>query len=839
MQHAPAVNVKVFSRDFAADRKSYTLTDITSSCDFHFFSPYKNVGSRLDSCISVDNTGLITPLSLGITFLYIIYQETIGSDVYNHYQIARVQVHDDILGWWFGNKSLTVPMDNTIAHTQPSLYGVFSDDAAAGTDLVGDITGHGYVSLTPADNTIIALDAHGRGRLRGIKEGATTLNGNFLGINASIPVKVTDYKKNRTHLKRVKFNGPAADMHNILFLAEGFDTSTDDRERFDKLVTNATEKLFSSSSHSPYGLLKDSFNVWKAFEPSTEGFLTLAPRINDEDAALNGTTLITKGYPVPYEYNASSDDDEKNKYKISEFVRKVGLPLRNESRSAADLKALWQSQSLDHLDIAKISDRVIAVWKKQKSLGILEANDTFFGLYLGQRPADKRSDFDLNSSVLPPLTDDPANPALAPYVKRIYEWFRLYPSRTISPDPRRHPPELYAGNLENFGNSTLAYIGSLHDSDNAGLNVGQQWQPDPLGANFIKSRGLIAVICKEVLTGGTNMNALTMTANTLNRNHSVEFEYTNTAVKKVLKRKYKNFGFFGYSIDEEDVINTISHEFGHSFNLNDEYEEFPGDARDGEGDSFDNLASISSIFLNAGTYRNDRLIEPDKIKWFDLLRIELSASFIKDSEVSGGDMKIYIDPANISLWTAAKAANKTAYVRKRDITARGQQLPFKHGDDYYLVNLDIGTINEAAGTILVGGLEMPVNVPVFPKGSLLFIPKRDDSNNLMFVVEKPVLDFIKSSHQPLNQDTNHTDISTDQDVPVSIPNYKAPCKSYKIIGAFEGGSSYPGLTYRPSGQCKMRNSGSGEFCFVCKYLIVNRVNGTLLSKLEEEYPKGK
>jgi hypothetical protein len=50
---------------------------------------------------------------------------------------------------------------------------------------------------------------------------------------------------------------------------------------------------------------------------------------------------------------------------------------------------------------------------------------------------------------------------------------------------------------------------------------------------------------------------------------------------------------------------------------------------------------------------------------------------------------------------------------------------------------------------------------------------------------------------------------------------------------------YTGMQYRPAGACKMRDNkntgGEGEFCFVCKYLIVNRVDPGMHDVLDHRY----
>jgi hypothetical protein len=61
---------------------------------------------------------------------------------------------------------------------------------------------------------------------------------------------------------------------------------------------------------------------------------------------------------------------------------------------------------------------------------------------------------------------------------------------------------------------------------------------------------------------------------------------------------------------------------------------------------------------------------------------------------------------------------------------------------------------------------------------------------------------------------------------------------------YEGAAGFAGAAYRPAGQCKMRSSeakpekGEGEFCFVCKWLIVNNVDPGLHALLDKRFYPG-
>jgi len=829
----PPFRLRVASRDLVHPANmQYKLDDVTSTCTFDLFAPYNPpgpVGNRLEQFVNIDATGLVTPIKVGINLL----QVRLG----NAYIVARIQVHDTIQDWWYGNASITTAKDAAFAHAQPSIYALFSDDPSK-TDLVGDITGHGYVPLTPSDPTFFTVNADGR--LQGLKEGVDqTLSGTFLGKTKTLKVKIVDYGKARTTLQYVQIPdvNHLDTMHNMLFLGEGFREGQADRDLFDKIVTKVVDELLTKPRHAPYNLLQGSFNVWKAYEPSTQHCVTCGYRVNDVEVG-----SLVKGNFIPYPNSVSKD---KNVYAVDELVRLVGLPLRGESRSTADLKTLWASQSLQRLDPStnswvnnfdpgRVDDDVVAAWKAQTSVGILEARDTFFGLYLGARPGDRLSS--ASNPVLPPAHDNPGDANLAPFVHRMYEWFDTGAARVMVPDPRRHPPELQAGNVENLGNSMWAYIKNLKSPFAPDPNVGEQWVPDPAGAVFKRSRGLIALITNDAMDGGANINRLTITTTTLNSRTIVAFEYAGSGTEKIMRRTPPD------STDEstDEIINTVAHEFGHSFHLDDEYEEFVGDQPNGPGGVYDNRCVLSEVNLDAG-FLVDRNIDPDKVKWFDLPRIELSDTLVRDSEDDGGSLLVMLDKRFIPRWVEAKAQNKKAYLRKLEPAPDGQQLPFPVGDSHYLVNLDIEKVNVADGTILLGGGELPPSpIPVFPAGSLLFLPKRDASDNLVFIVEKKVIDALKSTHLPLNKDTDTQHLNRDADDPVDIPNFKPPCKSYKLVGLYEGAGRWTGMMYRPAGQCKMRDEADGEFCHLCKYLIVNRVdpgNHALMDK--KYYPTAK
>ncbi len=805
----------------------YTLDPITNTCTPRYFAPHATVGSRLDHFVDVDvNAGTITALGVGTNLLIL---ETADS-----YIVMRIQVHQDILAWWFGNEKITTALDINLAHSQPSLYAMFSDDATdIGTDRVGDITGHGFVALTSSKEEIFTVDkTYDTGRLKGLLEGEAVLTGSFLAINESIPVKVIDYTKTRNILEPVKASdlSKATDMHNILFVAEGF--TVDDEAKFDQIVTKVSVDLFMKSRHEPFGTLSSSFNVFKAFTASNDRLVTCGFQVAD-----NEVPQLAKGSPIPYEYNVSEAH-----YSLSELVRRVGLPMRGEERSKKKLVGLWNSQGLDNFDDLKISGKLVKAWQNSHSLGFLETRDTFFGMILGSRWADQES---ASGTPVPLVTNDDNSVELQALLKRAYEFYSgKDAARTISMDPRRHPAELLYG--DGRATSFMDFVGGLKASLIPEQALGLGWVP---GNSFKKSRGLIAMISNEYMDAGTNTNNLTITANSINEYsllNAAPVVNANVNIKKLRRvvpanNVPANSGAIDLSPKFSAIVDVVAHEFGHSFNLNDEYEEYveyPQFAQDSltstvqnpnSFDSYDNVESLEALFsdVNFRTSGN-REIDPSKLKWKILPRIKLSAKLAAVTQMSAGNIEVTIDSREANGWEAIRVAGDEVHLRRIMIQASGQQLPLSITAKDHLIGLTIVSVDESNGTIVLSSASALMPPLSFPEGSSLYVPLKI-AGAIQNVIEDKVFSELVSSKLPLNKDTDTSAVSYKADFPRKIKNFKPPCQSARLVGLFEGAARWTGLVYRPAGTCKMRSStGSeeehGEFCYVCKWLITNRVD---------------
>ncbi|MFD7641958.1 hypothetical protein ACFV4P_15020 [Kitasatospora sp. NPDC059795] len=819
----PPLTVTLAAREEAVPATNgFTLTPVPpAQCSFEFFAPFNGKGHRFEGLPTYDSaTGRITATTPGV----FLFQAHTG----NQYMVGRLQVHRSVVGWWFGNDSITTALDTAVAHAQPSLYAKFSDDAGTGTDLIGDITGHGYVQLVPADARQLAVSP--TGRLRGVlptQPGTPwVLSGLFPGLGGAqlLNVWVVDYAADHALSWEMGGGDPAAltDRHNVLFLAEGF--RDQDRARFDEIVSRAIHELFEKPAHEPYGMLRGSFNAFKSFTASQQHTLTCGYRVAAGTERIEAGQAKGTGFPIP-----TNSIGGGPRYTLEELVRRVGLPMRGDGRTG--LVATWQAQDLD-IDPAKIDDDLINAWKQHQSVGILHARDTFFGLRLGGRPADRFSG--TGPAAKPDAADAVGDPVVKAFVARVYEFYRTRSSRNLTLDPRRHPPELYMNPSElNPANTLLRYVRSLKITGSTAA-VGTVWQPDD--QQFQPSRGLIALIANDDMDGGTNFNIRTVTAQTVNAVLGLPYVYANATDKRELRRDPPDI-----QPNFDEVVHTVSHEFGHSFNLLDEYEEFRGDGgpdEDQPGDLVgDNVSRLGFLRVAAAP---DRHIDPAKVKWFQLPRISTAAVLLADSTnvtspVQG--IKLSVGTRNLAEWQQAKTLFSEVRLRSFGIAPGGRQLPLATDAAHYLEGLIVGQVLPGEGAIILTRAGS-APFPTFVKGSIAFVPLKDKQHQPLLVVEPEVLTFLQNNRSPLNQDPDHDNTNPNEDNPVDIPDFSAPCKSARTIGIFEGAATFAGGHYRPSGRCKMRLET--DFCHVCAWLIVNRVDPSFHALLDRKfYPESK
>lgn len=336
---APGLALRVVRQQSSSDlTRPYQLTTLPlaqdpqspDGCVFDWFRPYDTPGTRLNDKPTlvpgdgVKTTAVVTQATPGIY----LFQLRVGPQ----YLVGRLQVHQRAVSWWFGNDEALTTLRDPIAHAQPSIYAKFSEDDT-GVDLVGDITGHGYVKLTESDRTVFTVSADDR--LLGLKEASDpdptklpTVTGAWPGLNDTdspnhhLPVRVVDLStvKHAVDVVRPTTLENFTAKENIVFLAEGF--TRNDEERFNSVVQQVAEEIFTKPRHEPYPTLKDNFNVFKVFTPSAQQTVTCGFSVKDVKSP--GVKL---GTPLPIEFTVSGSNSP---YNMMQLIGLVGLPRRNK-----------------------------------------------------------------------------------------------------------------------------------------------------------------------------------------------------------------------------------------------------------------------------------------------------------------------------------------------------------------------------------------------------------------------------------------------------------------------------------------------------------------------------
>jgi hypothetical protein len=873
--------------------RGYLYSEVTSACQFDFFPIGQNI-------VTLNGTSLV-PSNKGVAFMQIRFHD--ASEY--HYLIVRISVHNTFEGWWFGNDKFSVFRDDVFAHGQPSIYALFENDE------VGDITGHNYVTLTSNDPSKIEIANVAtkpyRGRIRGVAVGDGSITGRTPAKQRSLNVKILEFAVNNNPiLKRVQVDQTLApkQKHNMLFIGEGFTDET----KFNEVVSRTTHDLFDLDRHQPYKLLKDDINVWSAFQKS------------EEEGITSGALITAKGLSFP-EFDASDADEEevldsaapggkKKVYTAKKLTELVGVSdkgliergvtnqnYNTQTQAIAEaLKTAWRADpvitSLGFKASKIHNNQQIINWVLQTPMGLLpQAKDSYYGFIAGNRPGDlvsKTADISAEITSASPSAD---------FVRRMREWYIPNDSNKNFPptvDPRKWAPDIYHYE-NNIYSRWVSYFLRKHISQfneqqqpaiDTAFNVGRCWADDFSPAidsnpHEVRSAGLVCFLINTVMQGRSANNTGFFIGAIIGRlDGYIDFNHIedsppifNIAIDLIEKTRKLNLTP-QISINYNSLIGMVAHEFGHSFKLGDEYEEFKQNAESNEIEDSDNLVHLDHI-LGTVTPNFPTPIDPEKIKWAVLHRIKQSIKITETATFADPDsIALKVSASDIDKLNTIKTQGEKVFIRKLIVNFTSQdnkQLRFSANDiltkDIFS-NLEIISIDAANKEVKlkVTANSVPAHFPIsgtedvkVPAGSVIYVPKKASDGSLLFLVEKKVMEFMKTQKYNANvpagralsenfDETNSDpdpeirldEVSDNKDSPPSISGFKGPCKDYKVIGAYEGGGTFVGKAYRPSGACKMRDDGrqddEGAFCFVCKYLIVSRVNASKLDALEAQYP---
>jgi hypothetical protein len=855
--------------------KHYTLGSVLNgkldtssekfSIDVKFLAYHNAPPNRFADLPSVDpKTGLVTATSTGVFLFQVRIFRAIGAETPQPRWsvVGRLQVHQAMTDWWFGNNSITTAKHATIAHAQPTIYARYTEDAQAGTDVVGDITGHDYVQLASENpNTVKVAD---RGRLLGLAETATPvkISSNFLNKPGELEARVIDYaatRANELKLVRLASTTNMDQRANLVFVSEGFKDTPADRALFTGAVKECTKRMFRKPRLNPFSLLSARYNVFELFAPSRERGVTVGFQVTDNPGAFK-----TTGIPIPF---TRLFDEISVRQTLEGLVRLVGLPKRGDTRDAAAIKQRWDAQR-PGLGLTNVEDKLVEAWKAHRADGFLDAVDTRFGMRLGGRLADGKPEDTTLPPADPPATDDPASAQMKTFVNQLYTFFTPKPQIELLPDPRRHPPELYGFNdLTNAETSIVTYLAGqtfTHPFDLPGQStpIGKEWVPDDSKATL--SRGLVVIVAYENIRAGVALNNSTMVSVSASAKELRVFLKPPTPGRpERLTRQLPEPPSPPSTFDQDPgifnittFVDTVAHEIGHVYALADEYETVvaavPFDATSLNDRTQDNSTDFGVLQSPNGAPNQPRPIDP-KAKWLVLPRMRLASRLVADATPGSSRIQVQVSMNDIGKWIAVAKQDAQTHtqtpvsLRKRTDLGTRRQLPLSGTNpSEFQNNLVIqGIPNADTGVITLSFTTgLPTPPPVFFAGSALYLPQMRDQKPV-FVVNDQVLSFMQTNHRALNHRPNDKIVSGQEpDPPDLLPGLRGvvPSNSYRTVGIYEGGNHASLGFYRPAGACKMRHPESdgagGAYCFVCKWLLVNAVDPGQHVLLDSYYPGG-
>jgi hypothetical protein len=886
----------------------YEFSDITGMprCEFEM-----KAGD--EAIVQIDrHAGTMTPIAPGKILVQVraIDPETDQGLIF-HDLIIRVWVHNKLDTWWFGNDSLSVFIDGEREHSMPSIYALF--DKGTPLETIGDISGHGYVFME-IDNSNAVMGTVHTDRIKGVSEGDCNVTGQLGGKTQSFPLKVIDFV-NPTTLIAKELDGwvdrtvPISHKPNLLFIAEGYRTEEDFEDDYISVITG----LFGNARHSPFNILINDFNVWTSFNASKDNSIATACQVRKADADNYAN------FPGDYTYD-DTPSEPTALYTMKELVLLVGLPEKEDTAIPDDtthnntLRTRWSTIPGYKGQKLINSDDLVNRWKKMiPETGFPQANDTYYGFGAGNRWGEKIS---RNGGITDLVLKDDKEK----FNERLNDWYFPNVGNNVSFQPtldhRRWAPEVYI-QQNTISAPWVNYLVRNHImkfKDNkpgvADAEVGKIWGTRPVIAlegskREVSSSGLVCFMINSRGSGraanktGSFVGLFTGIGDKFSKD-LIKITTDGSGVKTI---KFKSE--FPIEKNYEQLADAIAHEYGHTFGLGDEYEEFGGNTLRTAGITrFDNLTHLENIKSDAGDNpaTSPARIDPSKLKWKALPRVTKAIPIIETASITDANtVKVKVHSDHLDYFKDLKSKGDTVYLRrlitylfsqpnKKILRSNAQRSIEKDiytnlvvsedpvpvtGEKAIIVTLARTSASQPSSLFVtlpphdpsdttdedVIGDRDTIDDNLVPAGSFIYIPKKNNDGDLLSVMEKEVFSYMantpySSGDKPgraLTENFNNaTALKTDDppddqhmtDNPPGIPNFKPPCsKDYALVGAYEGGARYVGQVYRPTGACKMRDSSGkgheGEFCFVCKYIIVARVNPTRLTQLDSQFPEPK
>jgi IgA Peptidase M64 len=575
--------------------------------------------------------------------------------------------------------------------------------------------------------------------------------------------------------------GAVEDAPNILMLSDGF--TSNDEDAFDQIVDAFVSNAKTNTLTTPYNLLSSRMNFWKAFVPADEIGISFRSEMY---TYTKGGKLVATTIPGVEKAKPGKP------WTLANVLYAAGLPVLSDGppRTPADIKSDWAAL-LDPDPSPSISDDLVEQWQQVASRTFIEERDRFPGMSYGVPPAAKTDttyQLDLHA-------DRAGLGGLRPL-------YRVLANDDLKLADGRNLGVLWAEPIFRFDNTDLVLIISSFPGGRAINGTGYM--------ALSTHNGDADIPVKPV--PGKNELALDFTA-------------VPTAV-------------------EADRWHTVAHELGHSFGLGDEYADFDRKFPEDHADaSFANLQTEKDTEIPNPANSAQRIITGDQIPW--VWHRIIAATVVNGDIVAEGidTFRIPVEP-DVSF---RFVKDDELLLRPR---VRGQ--PLRKFDPLDISKSLIVLEEPKPDSILVRAVGF-ISAQKFPAGSLLFKPKPAPASvkSLAYpfaeMIAKNVKDAITANHMPLTVVPCVKDDNNKPQVPIltatngrsqAVANVAGDAKDRpRIVGLYSGGALSSCGIFHPTGICIMRHHAEtqGEFCAVCRYIIVDMIAPEFHPELDALY----
>ena len=707
-----------------------------------------------------------------------------------------------------------------------SVYAEFDDG------VVGDVTQHHGITWfnnAPAAADGVTVEADGAMRA------AASAVGKSPNIEATLPARIsktgvtTATGKVRvepswvgaTVTATLLAGGPGltrtADVPNVIFLSDGFTSQAS----FERVVRAIHTELRTSPKTSPWNhLFTNSMNAWWAFINSQEAaatilcenaFVTIPSKPSvaapmDQVVAAAGKLRLTAG-----------------ELSLEQLIEIVGLAVTADIGKTLTTKlGEWKTFFDSALEPStgsgtkKVNSQVFTLWQRLAERRLLNERDTVLGISIGEKPRHQNL---LNSNQL------------------------TY--NTLARINRR--------NLDQFLNSLV---------DSTGNPIGNNWSQDALNKRG-KDYSLVIILSAGTLLVGTRNESKEgaelfgsgiMTALVDNRlsmatiaasasGLTVPVSHAIAISDPISPRALRIDPFPIPTVIPAETNALVAHEMCHEFRLGDEYARLENAGRNVPASVVTQRLPRHNL-QEETTLLTGGQIDTNKILW-RWPRIRKAGVLVKQPSpagVSAGPFTIELRTGHGSLF----GVTEEVHLRVRDLlTAASRQLSHKlkitgiSGDVLTLAPVPSATIDLSSF-----GPESLLVQPVPASSNSANNPTADVFAELLSPLMRAQ---IQGSTPPKPQTVRPCaqDIR-DTQAPINFPTgLIRPTSSTlpRIVGLFAGGLEFSCGIYHPSGECIMRSNikvvgGTRtvtQFCPVCKYALVDRIDPTQHAKIDPEY----